>query len=196
MNKLPSEIVARMEAWLDDARACEVILEPTAMVLATVQPDGTPAARTVLLKGLDVEGLVFYTNYESAKARDLAHCQAAALCFHWDPLRRQIRVQGTVSRVEDAVSDAYFASRPRGSQIGAWASAQSSVLEDPQILVDRVAQYEERFAGGPVPRPEFWGGYRLVPERIEFWASRRDRLHVREVHAWSEGQWRASALYP
>ena len=166
------------------------------MVLATVQPDGTPAARTVLLKGLDAEGLVFYTNYESAKARDLAHCQAAALCFHWDPLRRQIRVQGTVARVEDAVSDAYFASRPRGSQIGAWASAQSSVLEDPQILVDRVAQYEARFAGGPVPRPDFWGGYRLRPDRIEFWESRRDRLHVREVHGWSEGQWRASVLYP
>jgi pyridoxamine 5'-phosphate oxidase len=165
------------------------------MILATVDFSGAPSARTVLLKGLDERGLVFYTNFLSAKGRDLDGDPRAALCFHWDPLRRQIRVQGTVSRVSESESDTYFAGRARGSQIGAWAALQSDALPDYRTLLDRVDRYEREF-DGDVPRPPHWGGYRLAPHRVEFWESCADRLHRRDLYVLDGAVWRASMLYP
>lgn len=171
-------------------------LEATAMTLATVDERGWPSARIVLLKEVDERGFVFYTNFGSRKARELEASKRAALCIHWASRTQQVRVEGTIERVSDEEADLYFASRPRGSQIGAWASRQSEDLESRQLLDARVAEYEAKFGDGPVPRPPFWGGYRLVAERIEFWYGHDDRLHDRDLFEKTEQGWKPSRLYP
>jgi len=168
----------------------------TAMTLSTVSADGRPSSRMVLLKQFDEAGLVFYTNYDSRKARDLAAVPHAAVCFYWPSIARQVRVEGAVERVSAEEADAYFATRPRDSQIGAWASRQSETLSNERDLDERVGQFEERFAGREVPRPEFWGGYRLRPQRIEFWLSRPGRLHERILYQWDGDSWSMRSLYP
>jgi pyridoxamine 5'-phosphate oxidase len=181
--------------WFEEA--CRApILEPNAMTLATVDADGQPAARTVLLKGIDRRGLTFYTNLNSRKARELAANARAALLFWWPPHARQVRFEGAIEPVADAEADAYFATRPRGSQIGAWASAQSSVIADRATLEAAEQEVAKRFAGGPVPRPPFWGGYRLVPERVEFWQGRTNRLHDRLRYARRGKGWQIERLAP
>jgi pyridoxamine 5'-phosphate oxidase len=182
--------------WFDYAVAQEVP-EPTAMALGTVDEQGQPSVRMVLLKGYDEHGLVFYTNYESRKGRELERHPRAALTFFWPTLHRQIRVEGPVSRVSSEESDLYFASRDRGSRIGAWASAQSVVIRGRSELELRVQQAEARFAGqDEVPRPWYWGGYRLAPERWEFWQGRRSRLHDRILYRRDRETWRRERLSP
>ncbi|WP_437661481.1 pyridoxamine 5'-phosphate oxidase [Sorangium sp. So ce1182] len=170
--------------------------DATAMTLATADASGRPSARMVLLKGIDDRGFVFFTNYGSRKAVELEANPFAALCIHWAKAAEQIRVEGRVERVTEAESDAYFATRPRGSQIGAWASRQSAPLPSRERLVERVREIEARFEGRPVPRPEFWGGYRVVPERIELWRGQESRLHDRVVYHRDGGGWRVERLYP
>jgi len=189
--------LARFQQLLESATRLprEQVPEPTACTLATVSPDGQPSARIVLLKHADERGFVFYTNLGSRKARDLASGRAA-LCFHWAQLERQVRVEGRVERVSDAEADAYFASRPRGSQIGAWASKQSSAIGAPGELEARVAEFEKRFAGADVPRPPHWSGFRIVPHAIEFWHGKPSRLHDRELFARERDGWTVTKLYP
>jgi pyridoxamine 5'-phosphate oxidase len=181
--------------WFDEAQSAP-LLEPNGMTLATVDAAGQPAARTVLLKAIDRRGLTFYTNLDSRKARELAANPKAALLFWWPPFARQVRFEGAIEPVEDAAADAYFATRPRGSQIGAWASAQSSVIADRAALEAAEQEIAERFADGPVPRPPFWGGYRLVPERVEFWQGRINRLHDRLRYTRETKGWVVERLAP
>jgi len=171
--------------------------EPTAMTLATVR-DGRPHARIVLLKGADARGFRFFTNYDSDKARDLAAHASAALCFHWKTLRNgvQVRVEGRVEKLSAQESDAYFATRARGSQLGAWASLQSQPLPDRAEFDARYAEVEHRFAGGDVPRPPHWGGYLVVPDRIEFWYGADFRLHERVLYVRDADGWSRQWLYP
>ncbi len=181
--------------WFEEAKKTS-LPEPTAMLLATVSPDGKPSARVVLLKGFDERGFVFYTNLQSRKAAELQSNFNAALCFYWPPLARQVRIEGTVQKVSDEEAEAYFASRPRGAQIGAWASRQSAELASRAELEARVKEFEEKFAGKDVPRPPFWSGFRVVPERIEFWQSQQDRLHDRIVFVRAGEGWEKHLLYP
>ena len=181
--------------WLDDAAKSEPN-DPNATALATVDADGLPDVRMVLLKGFDDKGFVFYTNYESAKGQEILGSMKAAMCFHWKSLRRQVRVRGPVERVSDQEADAYFASRPRGSRIGAWASAQSRPLEGRFALEKAVAEYTARYAIGEIPRPPYWSGFRIKPVAIEFWHDRAFRLHDR-VRFEAEGDgWKKTRLYP
>jgi pyridoxamine 5'-phosphate oxidase len=173
--------IRQFRLWLDEAIAAAAH-EPTALALATADPEGRPAVRIVLLKGCDERGFVFFTNYASRKARELEANPRAALAFHWPELDRQVRIEGRVARTSRAESEAYFATRPVESQLGAWASRQSAPLAGRVALERALAAARERFAGGAVPAPEFWGGYRLLPERIEFWQGRRSRLHDRLVY--------------
>lgn len=173
-----------------------ILPEPTAMTLATVDARGSPSARVVLLKGVDERGFVFYTNLRSRKGRDLLATGRAALVFYWSALDLQVRVEGSAARVPDAEADEYFASRPRGSQIGAWASTQSAVMDAPRDLDGRVARYEKEFDGRDVPRPEFWSGFRITPERIEFWRNRANRLHDRTLYTRDGEGWIVETLYP
>ncbi len=172
--------------------------EPTAMTVATVGRDGRPAARTVLLKGFDERGFVFYTNFSSRKGRQLAANPQAALLFHWRHLREgvQVKIEGTVEPVSAEEADAYFASRPRGSQIGAWASLQSQPLASREQFEQRYGDYEKQYEGTPVPRPPHWSGFRVVPERIEFWYGAQFRLHERQCYERNNGVWSQVMLYP
>jgi len=182
--------------WLVLAQEKE-INDSNAMNLATVSSDGIPSSRMVLLKDADQQGFVFYTNLGSQKALELAENPVAALLFHWKSLRRQVRVVGTVEKVSNEEADAYFASRPRDSRIGAWASKQSTPLEGMFELEKRVAKFAAKYAIGEVPRPDFWSGFRVVPKRIEFWHDRPFRLHERVVFKKSEGgDWDKERLYP
>jgi pyridoxamine 5'-phosphate oxidase len=181
--------------WLAEARTSEPN-DPEAMALATVDADGRPSVRMVLLKGHDDRGFVFYTNGESRKADALAAHPVAGLLFHWKSLRRQVRVEGVVAPVSDAEADAYFASRARASQLGAWASDQSRPLPDRETFEARYAGMESRFAGGDVPRPPHWGGWRVTPDRIEFWSDRAFRLHERRLFNATESGWSEGLLYP
>ncbi|MFO1061667.1 MAG: pyridoxamine 5'-phosphate oxidase [Dongiaceae bacterium] len=187
---------ARFAAWLAEAEGKEPN-DPNAMALATVGPDGMPSLRMVLLKGTDERGFVFYTNLESRKGEQLAGNPQAALCFHWKSLRRSVRVEGAVERVTGAEADAYFATRPRLSQIGAWASTQSRPLGSRLELEGRAARYAAQFGLGSVPRPPHWSGFRVLPRRIEFWEDRPFRMHDRLVyHRRPEGGWSTERLYP
>jgi len=170
--------------------------DPTAMTLATVAASGRPSARMVLLKDADERGFTFYTNHESRKAREMAENPFVALCILWAVGAEQVRVEGRIERVSDAESDAYFASRPRGSQIGAWASEQSRPLAAREQLEARVLEITTRFEGKAIPRPENWGGYRVVPDRIEFWFGKESRLHDRFVYLREGGGWRVERLNP
>ena len=182
--------------WLKDATASEPN-DPNAVALATVDADGLPNVRMVLLKGFDAAGFVFYTNFESAKGQEILGAMKAAMCFHWKSLRRQVRLRGPVEIVSDAEADAYFATRPRGSRIGAWASRQSRPLESRFALEKAVAEYTARHAIGEIPRPAHWSGFRIVPQTIEFWHDRPFRLHDRLVFSRSDaGGWDKSRLYP
>lgn len=184
-------------AWLGEAEVAE-INDPNAMALATVDPSGLPDVRIMLLKALDAEGFVFYTNLESAKGRQILASGKAALCFHWKSLRRQVRVRGKTEPVAEADADAYYATRPRGSRLGAWASAQSQPLESRQVLADRVAEFDARYSGDAIPRPAHWSGMRVVPSEIEFWKDGEFRLHDRVLfkRAAAGGAWERTRLYP
>jgi pyridoxamine 5'-phosphate oxidase len=189
---------ARFAALFGRARESGVP-EPTAVALATSGADGKPSARMVLLKDFDAGGFTFYTNLGSRKATEIAATGAAALCFHWQLLEAQVRIEGKVEPVEDEEADAYFATRPRGSQLGAWASRQSEPLGSMEELRRRVQEVDARFAGDDVPRPPFWSGFRVVPERIEFWQGHPDRLHERELYLRDRdapGGWKVERLYP
>lgn len=190
-----AEPIAQFKEWLTEAEKGEGI-NPNAMSLATVTPDGAPDVRMVLLKVADERGFVFYTNSESRKGIELKAVPKAALCFYWRSLRREVRIEGSVEKTSGAEADEYFASRPRTSQIGAWASAQSRRLEGRWALEKNIANCTAKFVTGAVPRPPFWEGYRVVPERIEFWQEQRFRLHDRIVYTRSSSGWKVERLYP
>jgi len=179
---------------VERARAQQVDTAPA--MLATADVRGRPSARMVLLRGADARGFAFFTNYSSRKARELTENPYAALCIHWPTLEEQIRIEGGVERLPAAESDEYFAGRPRGSQLGAWASDQSQVLPSRDTLEHKYREIEQRFEGGPVQRPPFWGGFRIIPTRLEFWYGRPDRLHDRIVYLRDGEGWRAERLYP
>jgi pyridoxamine 5'-phosphate oxidase len=186
----------QFQLWLEQAIAAE-LPEPNAMTLATLSEQGKPIARMVLLKGLDEKGFVFYTNYDSAKGKQLTETDSAALVFWWAGLERQVRVEGTVEKVSSTESDAYFQSRPKASQLGAWASPQSQVIENRDVLEKRLAELEEKYATEKVPRPSHWGGFRVIPTAIEFWQGRPSRLHDRIRYELDEkGDWFYQRLAP
>ena len=196
MTVLPwSEPFDLFASWMKDATAKEVN-DPDAMNLATVDDRGRPSTRMVLLKAVDARGFVFYTNLESRKGKELAANPFVALCFHWKGLRRQVRIEGPVEQVSDEEADAYYASRARGSQIGAWASQQSRPLESRFALEKRVAEYTAKFGLGKVPRPAHWSGFRVLPQRVEFWTDKPFRLHERAVYVREGEAWTMEKLYP
>lgn len=187
--------IALFDAWFAEARAAEP-QDAEAMALATVGSDGRPSARMVLLKGHGPKGFVFYTNQDSLKGRQLAQNFDAALLFHWKPLRRQVRIEGAVEPVAEADADIYFATRGRDSQLGAWASVQSRPLDSRELFESRYEEVKARFEGQPIPRPPYWGGYRLAPRSIEFWSDRPHRLHERRLFTRSGEDWVEGLLYP
>ena len=199
-SDLTPEPIAMLRRWLHNATAAG-IHEPNAMVVSTVSTDGLPSSRMVLLKGLDERGLMFFTNYGSRKGGDLAHNPACALLFPWHPLERQVRIEGRATRLSDAENAAYFATRPRASQIGAWASPQSQVVASRAELDRRYDEAADRFGEGDIPLPPDWGGYRVAPEVVEFWQGRRGRMHDRLRYRRSEssdldGGWVTERLAP
>src|SRR6185369_4415874 len=190
-----SEPYEHFARWYAEAEEKEPN-DPNAMALATVGPDGMPSVRMVLLKDYDQRGFVFYTNFESRKGTQILGSMKAAICLHWKSLHRQVRVEGAVETVTDAEADAYFHSRHKSIQIGAWASKQSRPLESRFELEKRVARFTARYAIGEVPRPTYWSGFRILPQRIEFWEDRPFRLHDRMVYSAAEGGWTSEKLYP
>ncbi len=186
---------ARFAAWFEEAVASEPV-NPNAMTLATVSADGRPSTRMVLLKDHGADGFVFYTNFKSHKGRELLANPNASLCFYWKSLGRQVRIDGPAHPVDDGEADAYFATRARGSQIGAWASAQSETVDSRAVLEGRVRELTATYEGAEVPRPPHWSGFRLVPDRIEFWTDRPDRLHDRELFLRDGGGWLCERLQP
>ncbi len=194
-DQVPADPFTLFEAWMRDAHAGSHAY-PNAMVLATATPHGVPSCRVVLLKDVNPRGFTFYTNYESRKGRELDANPSAALVFYWEERGRQVRVEGIVERTSTAESEAYFGTRPRESQIGAWASDQSSVLPDRTALEERFAQASDRFGAGPVPHPPHWGGYRVKPEVVEFWQEREHRLHDRLRYRKKANGWSIDRLSP
>ncbi|NMT62911.1 pyridoxamine 5'-phosphate oxidase [Marinobacter orientalis] len=194
-DALDDNPVKQFQSWFGDAREAG-ILEPNAMSLATTGDSGMPDIRTVLLKYFDESGFVFYTNYGSRKARELTENPKAALLFPWIALNRQVRIQGRVEKVSKSESLRYFASRPRGSQIGAWVSEQSRAITSRGLLEQKVAEMKRRFSEGEIPLPDFWGGYRVVPERVEFWQGRPSRLHDRFEYVKQDSGWTIDRLQP
>ena len=190
--------VSRFRRLFAQAEALDraILPEPNAMALATVGMNGNPSVRIVLMKGFDEDGFVFYTNIEGRKGRELRTRPVAAICFHWPMLEVQVRAEGSVSQVSDEEADAYFATRARQSQIGAWASIQSQPIDHVDDLANRVAGMETKFEGQEVPRPSFWSGFRLRPDKIEFWKSRPGRLHERHLYTRSGESWTMETLYP
>jgi len=190
--------IAQFGKWLDEAKQNPAIIEPTAMSLATATRDGTPSVRIVLLKELEENGFVFYTNMESHKSLELARNPQASLCFYWMPLERQVRIEGRAERVSDEQADSYFATRQRDSQIGAWSSQQSRTLPKRVDLLQAISDNISRFEGEVVPRPPHWSGWRIIPHRIEFWQQGDFRLHEREVftHNIHSNTWEIVNLYP
>ncbi len=194
-NTLNPDPIEQFRVWLDEAIEAE-LLEPNAMTLATVNGRGQPSARIVLLKGLDERGFVFYSNYESDKAQDMAENSNVALVFNWLGLERQVRIRGEVSKVSREASLAYFKSRPHASQLGAWASHQSRVIEKREVLEKRLAELQEEYEEGEVPLPEFWGGYVVTPFAVEFWQGRPSRLHDRFLYTRKGEAWQIKRLSP
>ena len=193
---IPKELVEQFQSWQAEAEKAGNP-DKTAMNLSTVSADGRPSSRVVLLKALDERGFVFYTNLTSRKGQELGGNPFVALCFNWMEVEKQVRVEGRVEPVSDEEADAYFASRAKQSQVGAWASKQSQVIEGALDFEKRIAKYGAKYALGKVPRPEFWSGFRVIPDRIEFWHARSFRLHERKVYKLGEGgQWRDEKLYP
>ncbi|MFL6058608.1 MAG: pyridoxamine 5'-phosphate oxidase [Rubrobacteraceae bacterium] len=187
--------IAQFRRWFDTALVAD-LHEPNAMTLATATPEGRPSARIVLLKGFDERGFVFYTSYEGRKSEEIEANPRCALVFYWGELERQVRVEGHVSRIPEEESDEYFGSRPRGSQLGAWASEQSRPVGGREALEERLRNLEAEYEAREVRRPPFWGGYRVEPEVIEFWQGRENRLHDRLVYRRSGGSWRRERLQP
>ena len=194
-NDLDADPVVQFQKWFTEALAANV-LDPNAMSIATVAPDGQPSLRTVLLKQYDARGYVFYTNHESRKAREIAGNPRVALLLYWAEISRQVRITGTATRLSAAESLRYFLSRPRDSQIGAWISEQSRVIEGRQTLEARFAEMKERYAAGEVPLPSFWGGYRVAVQTMEFWQARESRLHDRFLYSRSDTGWVIERLAP
>ena len=195
-SAVAADPIEQLRRWLDEAAAADPH-DFTSMVLATADRAGKPSARVVLLKGLDARGLVFYSSYESRKAREMEENPHAALVFYWEPFERQVRVEGTVERISREESEAYFHSRPRGSQISAAVSPQSALIPGREVLEQAAAALEERLAGAEVPLPDAWGGYRLIPRVCEFWQGRTNRLHDRLVYRRrTDGGWRLERLAP
>lgn len=186
------------DEWFKKAKSTKEIVEPTAMCISAVSKDGKPSSRMILLKHFDERGFCFYTNLTSRKGKELAENENVALCFYWGILGYQVRIEGKVEKVSLKEADDYFASRRRGSQIGAWASKQSCVMKDESEFEDRIKKIEQDFKGQDVPRPPFWSGFRVIPERIEFWQEGNFRLHNRELYEITENRnyWKLSKLYP
>lgn len=192
---LAADPIGQFRAWFSEALAADA-MDPNAMSVATVGVDGRPSLRTVLLKGFDDRGFVFYTNLGSHKAQDIRHNPQAALLFYWPEIGRQVRVSGRAARTTTAEDEGYFRSRPRDSQVGAWASAQSHVIDDRNVLEQKFAMIQARFANDDVPLPTFWGGYRVTAESVEFWQARENRLHDRFVYRLADGGWQILRLAP
>lgn len=197
LTQLKSDPTEQFREWFALAEERSGLLHPDAAGLATIGLDGYPRGRIVLVRGVGERGLIFYTNTASEKGAELASIPKAALTFHWPNLTRQVRIHGDVELIDPAEADEYFAARPHGSQIGAWASEQSEVLESREVLLDRVKDFEERFAGGAVPRPPHWSGYRLIPQGYEFWQQGESRLHDRFRYTrGADGRWQIDRLHP
>lgn len=195
IDPLYREAIDRFRSLSDRAKETS-LLEPAAATLATVDGDGQPDARVILLRGVDLRGFVFFTNARSIKGQQMADQPNVALCVHWDPIREQVRIQGPVEATSEQENDTYWSSRPRERQIGAWASLQSEPLDQRETLEARYVQFEQQYAGQDVPRPSHWQGYRVVPSQIEFWSNRDARLHERVVYRDHDGTWTKGWLYP